>query len=250
MARFLPFAESFDWSDNYIDRGQSIFKLNEALVEAVKYDDFVYKSDSLDLAVIGDYNFSEFVFNYAFDDELRRKALPWMTQTQHQTLISLLSSFTRFTPQKANTIEQLKQEFVGESCGYIGFDCQNVPSNYVFCLLTLRNFHSAIVRNFSYDQRCQNYEYFNRYFTPQLQVEVSQIRREIRKGKCNGLILDIHSPGGEYEQIHIHFDGAGRCSLNLDGSWRHEDASLRLPKEVIEQLVTWGFGLPLNYYKR
>ena len=249
MGKLLTYRSSFEWEDSKINRGVVIQKLNQAIIKSKEYKDNLFKVSDLNSINLSWGNFMEFVFSYGFEEEQRKQIFPWMSEIQHTTLVNILINFKNTSALNSLNLNELNAEFPGENCGYIGFELDNNISRYVFCNDSLDIFHQEFVSKFDFNRRKVEYEYFERFFIPELKKDPNQINQKIKNGKAAYSFKELHLPKIPGEQIHIHFHSKSNCALNIDGSWKHEVPNFKITTRACEELSIWGFRLPLKYYR-
>jgi hypothetical protein len=249
MGNLIGLKESFAWEENLIDRNNFIDNLNLAIVEARNYGDAIFgPPDFYDIKLSwGD--FVLFLYQTQFDDQARLIRFPWLTQMQHTTLIQIFNFFQATTPLQATSLVDLHNEFIHENNGNIGCYYDDIPNEFVHDIITWNTFHKIFVSTFTYQQRCDHFEYFDRFYVHGLTMPANQIQTLINQGNVNPTITLIHQPLVPHEQLHIHFDANANCALNIDGTWKHEVPGFRIPVQVCELLSDWGFRLPIQYYQ-
>lgn len=251
MGNLFALKKTFEWENTKVERGESISKLNGAIIESKEYD-VLYKTLDFNSIILSWGDFMEFVFGFGYDETIRQETFPWMSQLQHTTLVYILSSFKNTTELDVSELDSLKRKFPNENCGYIGFKDSKITIDYVSCESTLFSFHSNYVNNFDRKKRLEDNAYFMRFHIPNLKWDINQINKLIdKKGNLNPLFKRLdkpsYDPQGKLlhgEQIQIHFNDVNKCALNIDGSWKHK--KFELPDDVCEKLIEWGFTLPEN----
>lgn len=249
MGKFLTYKNSFEWEDTTLDRGESIHKLNEAVVKAKEYKDELIKTIDFDTINLSWGDFIEFVFMYGYDAAEREARFPWMSQIHHITLVLILSSFKNTTVPNATNLNKLKQEFPKENCCLIGMKTSNTITDYVYDKESLDASHSKFVSAFDYLRRKAEYPYFKKFYIPELKKELNQISKSISKKYVAKDFKSIHSPRTHEEQIHVHFNASSNCALNIDGTWKHKVENFNITIQARKELSKWGFLLPEEFYK-
>ncbi|MFN4149565.1 MAG: hypothetical protein ACK4IX_01365 [Candidatus Sericytochromatia bacterium] len=250
MGNLLTYKKTFEWEDTKIDRGESISKLNGAIIKSKEYD-VLYKTIDFNSISLTWGDFMEFIFNYGYDEAIREQTFPWMSQLQHTTLVYILSSFKNTTEIVENDLNSLKAQNSEENYGYIGFSDPLLTDDYVYCESTLFSFHAKYVSSFDRKKRLADGNYFMTFYTPELKKDLNQINQKINQGKYNALFKRLDKPSKDPngnilhgEKIQMHFNDEDKCALNIDGIWKHKH--FILPDDVCEKLIEWGFILPEN----
>lgn len=248
MGYLLSLIESFKWENTSIDRSQYINELNEVILESKEYDT-LYKTKNFNNIELSWGNFVEFIFSYGFDSEKRKSTFPWMTQTQHQTLIEIIKSFKNTLSIDTENLSDFKDYCKSNNCNHIGFKQSDELTNYVSCINSYSAFHTKIVSSFSRNERNQQKKYFLKFFNAELKTEPNKIRQLIRRNQCHNSITRLDTPSLDpygntlhNEQIQVHFNNDS--ALNIDGTWKHGTCDLN--DEVCDTLIEWGFILPEN----
>ena len=251
MINLLTYKESFLWEDSAVNRSQSIRKLNEAIITSSEYDDSHYKTLDFNLLEVSWGNLMEFVFCYGFDEEQRVSRFPWMSQIEHTTLVNIYSFLKNATVFKSNNPKEFENELGQQRSGLMGFELEKPQEKYVSCKVTLNKFHSEYASTFNRVQRNQNIKYFNEHYVVALKEDPNTINSLIRKKLVHPLFERLDIPKNDStgqtlhgESIQMHFSDKKRSYLNISGKWKHE--GFDLPKDVCDQLISWGFLLPEN----
>jgi len=184
---------------------------------------------------------------WASDFEAFRLKYPWIKEPQYQILVNLRNYF-KSSPSNANTLQGLRNATGIENNAWIGLS-SNCAEYLVFNNPTWKAFHRIYVSTFTREQRAEHYEYFIKFYQPNLTIPLNQIQQRINDGHVHNSITRIDTPLIPYEKIHIHFNNNENCALNIDGSWKHEVESFVIPQDACEHLNEWGFILPRQYYQ-
>jgi hypothetical protein len=248
MGNLIGKPEFFEWNNRLMDRNLHIDDLNAAIVEARKNRDKIFRSPDLFTLGTSWCNFYVQLIQLQYHEITTADKYPWLGQLQHTTLISIANFFQNETTLQSSTIEDLEIEFPGENNGHVGFH-NNSELPDVYNLTTLYNFHKRFVATFNFEQRCNQFQYFKKFYEPALTLALNQIQNQINNGLVNPIIIRIDAPLIPFEKIHIHFANNQNCALNIDGSWKHKVNNFRIPVDVCEQLNEWGFLLPEEYYQ-
>ncbi|NRD18602.1 hypothetical protein HNV08_00975 [Winogradskyella eckloniae] len=248
MGYLLSLIETFKWEDTSLDRSDYIHKLNEVILESKEYDE-LYKTKSFNEIQLSWGNFIEFVLYYGYDSDTRKERFPWMSQTQHTTLIQIIISFKNTLSIETTELNDFKTICKSMNCNHIGFKQSAEITNYISCMDSYKEFHYNIVSGFNREERKANKKYFLKFFNAQLKVDPNQIRQIIHRNQCPRSIIRLDTPtlnsNGEKlheELIQVHFKD--KSALNIDGTWKHGNSNLS--DEICNTLIDWGFMLPEN----
>lgn len=252
MINLLTYKESFLWENSEIPRSQIIRNLNEAILTSKQYGDSHYKTSDFNTLTVSWGNLMEFVFHYGFDEEQRLNRFPWMTQMEHITLVSILSSFKNTTALISNNIIQLDQEFGENKNAYIGFEIGENIDKYVFDKSSLDLIHKRHASCMCREERIEFKEYFiQHYSSPELKEDPNRINKMIKRNQSHPLFERLDIPKRDIkgsiihgESYQMHFKDRNSSCLNIDGHWKH--GGFDLPNEICEILIGWGFILPEN----
>lgn len=245
MGNLITYNDSFDWGANLVDRGNSIENLSMAIDAAMAFGDRVYCTpDFYDSAIPSGKIFEDLTLS-SYDIAAFSLKYPWISQTQYEALMSI-TFILQTTENNSQNLVDLNGEFPQENNGLVGLN-ENCAKFIVYDLITWNEFHRLFVHTFSFAERCQEYQYFIRFFKPNLEgIAANQINRLIRLNRVNSFIKRVDLPGIPNEKIHIHFADKNDSALNIDGTWKHHHCTL--PMEVREILSEWGFLLPKESY--
>lgn len=243
MGNLLSDRDSFMWEDVTIDRGNAILELNEALVEARRFGDNIFISPDFYSIQLSWGDLIQTVFARQYEEI--RNLFPWLTQLQHTTLIGLFGFLRVTTPNGAQTIEELDEEFKASNNGRAGIQTDVVPQRYVSSRTSWLEWHMIYVTN-TPTIRFNQYSYFKLFYKPHLSVPPNQINQSIAADQTHPIFRRLDTPTfvdgvpQHNEQIHMTFEDD--TALNIDGTWKHPNC--RIPVEARRQLLTWGFLLP------
>jgi hypothetical protein len=246
MGDLLAYNQSFDWVPQNIDRSVAIENLNTAVLLANEFGDNLYYNPMFYEPGTGSFN----LFNilWANDFNTFRITFPWIKELQFQVLM-LLPNYFKNSIGGAMNLQELQANTGIPHNAWIGL-FMACPEFLVHDRLTWTEFHRSIVSAFSFEERCEYFDYFSRFYQPNLTMHQNQIQQEIDQGHIHNSITRIDPPLIPFEKIHIHFNNNEKCALNIDGTWKHEVAGFVIPQEACEQLNKWGFMLPRQYYQK
>lgn len=244
MGNLLSYNTSFCWADKSIDRNSQVSNLHEAVISARDYGDNLYYHPDL----FAEGTDSQVLFLLVWTDyEKFRVSFPWIKEPEYQILFSIFNFF-RPAPNSASSLQALLQNTGVTNNAWIGVE-SNCPECLVYDNPSWNDFHRLFVSGFTLEQRRQNFEYFDHFYEAELTRPRNQIQQLINEGHAHNSITRIDPPLIAHEQIHIHFNDAENCALNIDGTWKHEVEGFRIPEGACIQLNDWGFKLPLEYYQ-
>jgi len=249
MGNLLGLRDSFLWEDNALDRNDFIDNLNLAIIEARNYGDEIYGTPNFSQFGNAWGDFMLFIYQTMYDDIARINRFPWLNQLQHTTLVRIFDFFQHITPNQANNLGELQNEFPNANNGNIGCYYNQLPDEAVHDINTWNVFHRQYVSSFTLQQRRDHFDYFIQFFQYGLTMPLNQIQELINQGHAAPVFSGIHQPLIPHEQIHIHFHANANCALNIDGTWKHEVEGFNISQAACEQLSEWGFLLPQQYYQ-
>lgn len=241
----ITFNPAFDWTAKDIDRNANLCMLNEALTSANEFDDNLYYHPNLFSP--SEPSLTLFILLWSSDFETFRLTYPWIKEPQYQVLINLRNYF-QSSPNNSDSLQAL-QNYTGISNNaWIGLSV-HCTEYLVFNKSTWEEFHKIYVSTFSREERGEHFDYFIKFYQPNLKIHLNQIQQRINEGLVHNSITRIDPPLIPFEKIHIHFNNNENCALNIDGSWKHEVGGFVIPQDACEQLDEWGFLLPHKYYQ-
>lgn len=190
------------------------------------------------------------IFNFVFswgsfnDIILRRVKEGWL-----QPHLQFLIEFLKYNPCKELT--DFNSEFKDFNHGEIGLLYAGCPDHLVYNNSSWEKFHQRYVATFSFEERCNKFDYFKNFYIPNLRVDINQIEQLIKNNKVHNSIIRIDPPEIAYEKIHVHFeDEKVECALNIDGTWKHSPKkNYKIKREAFMFLHDCGFLLPDEYYQ-
>ena len=175
-----------------------------------------------------------------------------------QVLIQFTNLLGNQTPSKSSTFIDFQNEFHNENNSWIGTYEFSFSEPLVYDVFSLEKFHhdwdrlhQAVVFNYTFEEQCNNFNYFKKFYKPTLKIAANQINDLIRNGRTHTSIIRLDIPLVANEKIHIHFPPVKdkKCALNIDGTWKHEVDGFNISREACEILSSWGFLLPDKYYQ-
>ena len=245
MGNLITYNAAFDWSAPHIDRNTSLNMLNEALISANEFNDNLYYHPNL--FSHGESSLTLFMLLWSSDFETFRLTYPWIKEPQFQVLVNLRNYF-RSSPNNSGSLQALRDNSGINNNAWIGLT-SHCPEYLVFSKSSWVEFHRIYVSTFTFEQRGEHFDYFLKFYQPNLVIPLNQIQQSIDEGHVHNSITRIDPPLIPFEKIHIHFNNNENCALNIDGTWKHEVVRFVIPRDACEQLNEWGFLLPRQYYQ-
>jgi hypothetical protein len=243
MGNLLLYNPAFDWADNAMDRTRHIGNLHDAVLSARDFEDKLYYLPELFFGGLDNQNFFLLVCK---GYENFRRSFPWIKEPEYQMLFRIFYYF-RQSPNNSKDLHELYENTEIQNNAWIGIkiDCLDF---LVYDNPTWNKFHSSFVSRFTFEQRKQDFEYFSRFYVPELTSSLNQINKMIDAGGVHKSIKRIDQDKLEHEKIHVHFNCEENCALNIDGTWKHKVEGFQIPREACNYLNEWGFKLPPEYY--
>lgn len=250
MGNFLVLKESFIWTDTENDKGSLLENFVNVIHKARDSNDEIYRtSDLFDLNTNWGETF-RFLWNEGLQYDTFKIKYSWITPDQFQQLINITYLLGDETPDASTDFTSFNEEFSNQNNSWIGTAQKDFIEPLVYDIQTWRDFHQKYVSNFSFQERCDFFDYFFDHFKPSLREDLNQINTSISRKQTHPTFKQIHQPKIPHEKIHIHFNTKTNCALNLDGTWKHEIIGFVIEKEACEILSRWGFLLPIEYYRQ
>lgn len=257
-AKFLNHVKSFCWKDKIVDRSLPLQDFNLVINEARKNHDLVFCPSTM---YENEYE-SIFIFmwinSYQSYDQLKVH-YEWLKIEDFEILLYLHTILGTPTPRSSNVWEEFNNEFKMNNISLIGLKDDECMDPLVYDSPSYIKHHSNFVRTFDFTQQKYNFEYFRKYYKPELKISHGVIKAMIERNQVNSGIIRLDSPttspNGDPihgQQIHVHIlIEKKNCALNIDGSWKHPPTNIlndKIPAEICLTLSDWGFKLPEEYY--